>query len=318
MNRRNFIQTTGLSVAGISLAGTGLASSTITPAAAKRPICVFSKCLQFLSIDEMGEVLARQGFDGADMPVRPAGQIEPANAKTELPAAVKTLQKHGVGIPMIVTAVTNADDQKEADLLRIAADCGIKYYRMGWLAYEANNPTPQSIDNFKRKFEKLAELNQKLGIHGGYQNHSGLHVGAPVWDLYDLLKEVDPRWLGVQYDIRHATTEGGYSWPISMKRIEPWIRTICIKDFVWGKNDKGKWAHQNVPLGEGMINFDQFLPEYAKLKVEAPISIHYEYDLGGAELGKKETTMSRDQIYAYLKKDLGWLRDRMKKYQIER
>ncbi|NTV79183.1 MAG: hypothetical protein HGA25_08635 [Clostridiales bacterium] len=57
---------------------------------------------------------------------------------------------------------------------------------------------------------------------------------------------------------------------------------------MWPKNEKGEWSHQNVPLGEGMVNFDEFLKEYAKLNVQAPISIHYEYDLGGAELGKKE------------------------------
>ena len=317
MQRRNFIKTTSLVTAGISLAETGMANSSMTGKSVKRPVCAFTKCLQFLSIDEVGQVMAKLGFDGADLCVRPAGQIEPKNVKSELPQAVKTFQKYGVEIPMMVTAITDPSEPYATETLQIAADSGIKYYRMGSLAYDFTKSIQQNLDGFKKNFENLARLNEKLGIHGGYQNHSGLHVGAPVWDLYDLLKGVDPRYLGVQYDIRHAVTEGGYSWKLGMKRVAPWIRNIDIKDFVWGKTEKGDWKHQNVPLGEGMVNFDEFLKEYAMLKVEAPISIHYEYDLGGAETGKKVITMDKDKIFAMMKKDLEWLRKSLLKNQIE-
>jgi len=315
MERRNFISTTGLSAAGITLAGNGMA----IPAAGKspkRPLCAFTKCLQFLNFDQIAEVLARLEFDGADITVRPDGQIEPVNVKAELPKAVKTLQKAGIAIPLMVTAVTDATDPLSIETLKVAADAGITHYRMGWLGYDFKKTMQQNLDGYKGSFEKLARLNEKLGIHGGYQNHSGLHVGAPVWDLYDLLLGVDPKYLGVQYDIRHATTEGGYSWLLGMKRVAPWIRSICIKDFVWGKDAKGAWKHQNVLLGEGMVRFDEFLKEYATLKVEAPVSIHFEYDLGGAETGKKTTTMDPEKIYAMMKQDLVWLRASMKKNQI--
>ncbi len=317
MERRNFIKTTGLATAGISLTEKGLANSSATAKAVKRPLCAFTKCLQFLPMEEVGKALAKTGFDGADLCVRPAGQIEPKNVKTELPQAVKTLQKYGVGIPMMVTGITDPSEPFAVETLQTAADSGIKYYRMGWLAYDFAKTIQQNLDGFKKNFDNLAKLNEKLGIHGGYQNHSGLHVGAPVWDLYELLKGVDPRFLGVQYDIRHGVTEAGYCWKLGMKRIAPWIRNIDIKDFVWGKTEKGIWQHQNVMLGEGMVNFDEFLKEYATLKVEAPISIHYEYDLGGAETGKTTTTMDPEKIYGMMKKDLEWFRKCLLKNQIE-
>jgi sugar phosphate isomerase/epimerase len=317
MKRRNFIKTTGLSVAGIGLAEAGMANASTAGKSVKRPVCAFTKCLTFLNFDQIAEVLSRTGFDGADITVRPGGQIEPENVKVELPKAVKTLQKAGVQLPMMVTAVTDAEDPISVTTLQVAADAGITHYRMGWLGYDFTRTIQQNLDGYKGKFEKLAKLNEKLGIHGGYQNHSGLHVGAPVWDLYELLKNCDPKYLGVQYDIRHAVTEGGYCWMLGMKRVEPWIRAICIKDFVWGKDEKGAWRHQNVMLGEGMVNFDEFLKEYATLKIEAPISIHYEYDLGGAEGGKKTTTMDHEKIYGMMKKDLDWLRKSLIKNKIE-
>lgn len=317
MNRRNFIQTTGLSAVGLSLSGKGLASSILTSGAVKRPICAFTKCLQFLSFDEIGEALSFLGFDGADITLRPGGQVEPSEVKTELPLAVKTLQKYKIEIPMVVTSITNPDDPLTISTLQALADLGIKYYRTGWLNYEASKTIQQNLDEHRKTFEKLATLNEKLGIHGGYQNHSGASVGSPVWDIYELVKNVNPEYLGVQYDIRHAVTEGGYSWILGMKRVAPWIRTIDIKDFVWEKTPAGTWLQKNVLLGEGMVNFDQFLKEYASLKVEAPISIHFEYDLGGAELGKKEITMDRMKIFGMMKKDLIWFREAMQKHQIE-
>lgn len=317
MERRNFIKTSGLSAAGISLATSGMAMPVGSAKSPKRALCAFTKCLQFLNFEQIADVLACLEFDGADITVRPDGQIEPANVKAELPKAVKTLQKAGIAVPMMVTAVTDATDPLSIETLKVAADAGIGYYRMGWLAYDFKKTIQQNLDGYKGSFEKLAKLNEKLGIHGGYQNHSGLHVGAPVWDLYGLVKEVDPKYLGVQYDIRHATTEGGYCWLLGMKRVEPWIRSICIKDFVWGKDAKGAWKHQNVLLGEGMVSFDEFLKEYRGLNVEAPVSMHFEYDLGGAESGKKSTTMDPEKIYGMMKKDLVWLRASMKKNQIE-
>lgn len=317
MNRRSFIQTTGLSSAGISLAATGMANSILNSIAVKRPICAFTKCLQFLTFDEVGEVLAQLGFDGADMPVRPGGQVEPEEVKTGLPMAVKTLRKHGMEIPMIVTAITNPADPISIAILQAAADSGIKYYRTGWLKYEESKTIQQNLDEHQKTIEKLAELNEKLGIHGDYQNHSGASVGSPVWDLYELMKNVNPEFMGVQYDIRHAVAEGVFSWKLGMKRIAPWITTIDIKDSVFEKNVSGEWKTKNVFLGEGMVNFHEFLKEYASLKVEAPISIHYEYDLGGSELGKKEITMDPMKIYGMMKKDLTWLREAMKKHQIE-
>jgi len=40
--------------------------------------------------------------------------------------------------------------------------------------------------------KELSELNKKHGIHGAYQNHVGGRIGSPVWDLFALLKDLDP------------------------------------------------------------------------------------------------------------------------------
>ena len=314
-SRRNFVKMTTIGLTGIGLAGQSIASELLS-LTKSHPIHIFTKCLQFLNYNEMAEVVAQQGFDGADLVVRPGGQILPENVKTDLPKAMKALHKVGIGSNMIVTAITNASDPLTVDILKTMADEGIKYYRMGYLNYNPKKTVPENLDDLRKTFEKLENLNRKFGICANYQNHSGTRVGGPVWDLYYLLKERDPEYIGVQYDIRHATVEGGVSWPVGMKLLAPWIRTTDIKDFIWGKNEQGKWEIIDTPLGEGMVDFEKYFTLYKDLGIQAPVSIHYEYNLGGAQHGEPHPTMNHSEIYSWLKKDITFLKNLFAKFDL--
>jgi len=131
-----------------------------------------------------------------------------------------------------------------------------------------------------------------------------------------LLKDLDPVYTGVQYDVCHATVEGGNSWLLGMKLVAPWIGSTDIKDFIWQKNAAGKWNHKVVPLGEGMVDWKTYLTMYRNLGISAPVSIHYEYDLGGAENGKSSTTMPLPEIKAKLQRDLKVLKDLFNQYEL--
>lgn len=316
-SRRTFIKTTAAGIAGLTLGTSSIASVLKKTGNTGRPIHVFTKCLQFLGYDEMAEVLARNGFDGADLTVRKGGQVLPENVETDLPRAVKALRKAGVGSKMIVTGINDADDPLTRPVLKTMAELGIRYYRMGYINYDDKKSIPENLDKIRFIFEQLEKLSREYGVTGNYQNHSGTRVGGPVWDLYHLLKDRDPEFIGVQYDIRHAVVEGGMSWPVGMKLLAPWIRTTDIKDFVWEKKPDGKWEVKNVPLGEGMVDFDKYFDLYRELNIEAPVSIHYEYDLGGAEHGDRNPTMSLAEIEKWLLKDITFLKNQFEKFNLK-
>lgn len=306
MNRRNFIKTSTTVAVGATLTSGILASPTLP---LPRPICIFSKCLQFLDYGEMGEFIAKLGFDGADLTVRRGGHVLPENVEKELPRAVNALHKAGTKVPMIVTSINDANDLSER-ILGTASELGIKYYRMGTLSYDPSKSVIQNLDGHKFTIEKLEKINRKYQIHGDYQNHSGSskRVGAPVWDLYHLMKGLDPEFIGVQYDVMHATVEGNYSWQLGFNLISPWIKTLDFKDFIWKQDNTGKWIIQVVHLGQGMVNYNKYLEEIKQLTNPAPVSIHYEYDLGGAEHGKLNPQMDTNEIYQKLSKDLSFLK----------
>ncbi len=316
-SRRNFIKNTALISGGLALSGHGAVQAITNPAKINHPIHAFTKCLQFLDYNEMAETLARNGFFGADLTVREGGQVLPPNVQKDLPEAVKALRKAGVETNMIATNISGPDHPYTKPVLKTMAALGIRHYRLGYLSYDERKTMPENLDDYRRTFEKLEKLNRVYGVTGNYQNHSGSDVGSPVWDLYHLLKNCDPKYMGVQYDIRHATVEGGKSWPVGMKLLAPWIQTTVVKDFVWHKNEKGAWEIKNVPLGEGMVDFQNYFRRYKALNLKGPVSIHFEYDLGGAEHGKEVTTMPQEQIETYLKNDLTFLRERLGEFNLE-
>jgi len=224
--RRKFIK---------QLASAGLVSSAIaldvTAAKQRLPqkkkkvqaICVFSKHLQFLDYPEMADTAAEIGFQGVDLTVRPGGHVLPENVEVDLPKAVEEVRKAGLEVPMITTAIRDADDPLTKPVLEAAAGLGIRHYRMGYYKYDPKLGIIGSLEAHKSILSRLVDLNQSLNVVGNYQNHAGPYVGAPVWDLYLLLKDLDPNWIGSQYDIRHATVEGGRSWGYGLELIQDWL-----------------------------------------------------------------------------------------------
>ncbi len=254
-------------------------------------ICTFSKTFQWLGYDALAEFLAEAGLEGIDLAVRPAGHVLPVNVERDLPAAVTAAQKQGLTIPMIVTAITDASEPFTERILKTAAEQGVKYYRLGYYQYDNKLTVMQNLDKVKKQLEGLCELNAQYGLQGGYQNHVGANVGSPVWDLWYLIKDLDPQYIGCQYDVRHAAAEGINSWPLGFRAVAGHIKHECIKDYVYDKDNRGRWTVRSVPLGAGAVDFTRYFAMRKEFGINGPLSIHYEYDLGDDEkLSPRERT----------------------------
>ncbi|MHC4694285.1 MAG: sugar phosphate isomerase/epimerase family protein, partial [Planctomycetota bacterium] len=280
----------------------------------KRPfsICIFSKHLQWLDYNGMAQTTAELGFDGIDLTVRRGGHVLPERVEDDLPKAFEALKSAGVKPLMMATDINDPDDPNTEKILRTAGALGIPYYRLGKYRYNDNMSIVSTLNEAKPKIRDLAAMNKHYNIHGDYQNHAGSrYVGAPVWDLWELIKDLDPAYIGCQFDIRHATVEGGQAWPLHLKIISKWINTFALKDFFWQKQNN-KWLPVNCPLGKGAVNFDSYLQLLKKLSVAGPISMHYEYDLGGANHGAEKLTMKKEEVLKAIRRDLEFLKTRLR------
>ena len=301
MTRRGFLKTTAAAIAAAAPMGAVRAQSE----AKRSGLHTFSKPLQWLGYDALAETLAQAGFGGIDLAVRPKGHVEPERVGEDLPKAVEAARKQGLKVEMMVTAITAADEPLAERVLKTAAQCGVKIYRMGYLRYDDALGVEGTIEKNHKVMEGLEALNRACGITGCYQNHhawsDGLY-GGPVWDIYYMLKGLDPKWVGCQYDVRHAVAESQGSWAVAMKLIAPYIRSTCLKDFVWAK-PKGKWIPDNVFAGEGMVPWDKYFTLLKELKIGGPASVHCEWELFTKEEQSLPEAERRKLAVQRMKKD---------------
>ncbi|WP_229203211.1 sugar phosphate isomerase/epimerase family protein [Dyadobacter jejuensis] len=267
------------------------------------PVHIFSKHLQFLNYQDMAEAAKEIGFDGIDLTIRPKGHVEPERVEDDLPKAVEAMKKVGFQPSLFCTAVENANDPIDSKLLKTASEQGFKFYRMNWFRYQGQKTIPEFLDEYRDKIAGLSQLNKELKLVGCYQNHAGRWCGATMFEIWEILKKANLQHMGAQYDLRHATVEGGLSWQTGLELIKPHIKTIVVKDTIWEQKE-GKMVANNVPLGQGMADFDTYFKILKKSNIQVPISLHLEYPLGGANHGATKITVDKKVVFDAMRRDL--------------
>ena len=313
-SRRSFLKVAGGAAALASLPQHIAASPTQDKPTAPLQVCIFSKHLQWLDWEAMAQTAAEIGFDGVDLTLRQRGHVLPERAGQDLPKVAEIIRQAGLTLPTITAGIVDAQTPHAESILRAISGAGIPRYRWGGFRYVETKPILERLAELKPEAAKLAALNQKYKVCAMYHTHSGSEVGASIWDLWLILKDLDASWVGVNFDVAHATIEGGLGgWVNSARLVAPWMRGVAVKDFRWGRNAKGEWAPQWCPLGEGMVNFKRFFAMLREAKFSGPVQLHFEYPLGGAESGAKTLTIDKHQVIAAMRKDLttlrGWLRE---------
>lgn len=288
-------------------------AAPLARAAAPVELSVFSKHLHFLPWAEMAAAVREIGFTGVDLTVRKGGHVAPERAAEDLPRAVEAIRKAGVKVTMITSDVADLSSPNAENVLRTAAKLGIRHYRWGGFRYQNDGkPIAEQLEELRPRVKELAAFNKELGLCAMYHTHSGLNqVGASMWDLWLLLKEHDPAQVSYNFDIAHATIEGGLGgWVHSTRLAAPLMGGIALKDFRWAKGPKG-WFVEWCPIGEGMVQFDRFFGMIQKSGFKGPWQVHYEFDLGGADKGLTKITMEPRAVFAAMKRDLEMLRNKM-------
>lgn len=323
LSRRRFVS--ALSVAGV-MAGVGRGAARAgeaasAPAAAAgnlgpTTLHVMSKPMFKLSYAETAKLIADAGYGGIDYTVRvPQGHVLPQNVQEDLPRAVDAAHAAGLKVEMITTEISSLREPHAETTIRTAARLGVKCYRLGYWNYDPKLGVIGTLEKLQPSLRELAAFNASLGIHGAIQNHSGTRVGGAVWDLFELLRGIDPQGLGVQYDIRHAVVEGGASWSVGLKVLRPWIRCTDMKDFKWVQSP-GRGVIEDVPLGEGIVPLDAYLKLYRELGMSGPMSVHFEYPPFERPPQPLAPDLQRTEFARAMKRDFGVLRAAMEKQKV--
>ncbi len=246
-------------------------------------LCVFSKHLAGMPLDETARRLRAMNLEAIDLTVRSGGHVEPELATQDLPAAAALLHHEGVRIAMITTAIMDATDAQNEAILRAAAQAGIHYYKLGYFSYAGFGTLRKQRQEVAARLADLAALNKEIGIKGGYHNHSHNFFGANLADIAYALENVDPQWLGLYFDPAHATIEGGSSaWMMGLDLLRERTIMLAVKDFYWTNDGSGYAGGRRhkvrfCPLSEGNVPWPRVLQCLKESHFDGPISLHSEY-----------------------------------------
>jgi len=255
MNRREFLQgSLGVSAAGSLFARTftAQASSQITvPAAAPVTRTLIldanSRSLQWLrSADDVAEAAIEMVCGGVCPTVQAyPGHITPARVVQELPAFVNRVRAHGLRVTQIKgPAITDVSAPNAEAIIGAAAQAGCTHYSLGGFTYDLAKPLQPQLDAIKARVEKFVRLNQKHRITLVYDTVPGpTSVGGVVLDLLSVLKEFDPKYVGLHWDSGHMALHGDGMWETLMRLAGPYIAAV-------GWRDRG-WVQDLGLLGEG-------------------------------------------------------------------
>ena len=313
-NRRNFLKKMVATTVAIPFPNLLLSNENIE-AEKKYPINFFTKPLDKYGNDFMIDTLKMGGVDGLDLTVRPKGSVLPEKVAEDLPVVAEMAKNNGLFLEMMVSNITSDETPYAKNVLKIAAQQGIKHYRMGYFRYNDDEKAKETIAHAQTQIQSLIEINAQYGIQGGYQNHTGNYFGAPLWDLIGVLEKVASPWISSQFDIYHAYSEGYRSWEVGMEIMAPKIGSLAIKDFTWEINN-GRAKIKKVPLGQGIVDLDGFFKNIKNMNITAPITLHIEYPL----LEKYEENLSlikkQKIIVGKIQNDVQFITSKLHQYQL--
>lgn len=293
------------------IAGMAGVAAAQTPAGGRLTICAFSKHFQWTDIGEAARICADLGYEGMDMTLRNGGHVLPERAADDLLKAFEAIKKAGLKLAMVTSGIVDADSPHAETVVKTLASLGVRHYRWGGFRYDEKTPLLEQLAGFKARVKGLAALNKQYGVCAMYHTHSGIgQVGASMWDLHRLLEGFDADAVSVNYDIGHATVEGGFGgWIHSSRLLMPYIRGVAVKDFRWKQDPKRGWVPGWCGLGQGMVNFKRFFPMLKAANFTGPLQLHMEYDeLGGADKGQKTFTIPKEKLLAIMKRDIDTLK----------
>ena len=250
MDRRQFLHTSVFSALAGSVLGDAALARAAQPASSQSAAApppmrrlildAYSRNLHWIrNYDEVAEAAIELTCGGVQPTVQEhPGHVNPANVAQELPAFVKTMQKHGLRVKQVRGGnQTDAAAPHVEAIVGTMGQLGVTHYWMGTDNYDLSKPIMPQLDAIKVKVERFVKLNQKHGTTLMYHTRAGANsVGSVVWDLLHVMKDFDPKFVGFHWDTGHMALHGSNMWELLMRTAGPYVVAMSWKDRSWQQN----------------------------------------------------------------------------------
>lgn len=160
---------------------------------------LFTKPWRDLSLEALGKLVKRLGFDGVELAVRPGYQVEPANVSEGLKEAARILGDQGVVISSIAgptdPPTIAACGENGIPIIRICQgiDLGVGYM--------------ESEKTIRAEYDKMIPALDSAGVSIGVQNHYGDMIASAIGIMH-LIEEYEPKHISAVLDPAHCAVDG--------------------------------------------------------------------------------------------------------------
>ena len=245
-----------------------------------------------IGYEEMGSLMKTLGFEGADLVVQPGGHIKPEHADLDFMRAVESMTSSGMDVFMISTPYTSPADPTVRLAMQWGGEMGVPCFRPGHWKYGPAE-IEQRMAEAQRDISGFAAIARAVNIAVGLHNAPDC-VGASLFDTNMIIRGIDPRLVGYDFDTGYAAAQGGASgFAVALKLALPRLKMITARDCYFTR-EGGAWKLADCPLGEGMVDWPQFFAALARARFAGPISLQVGYG-------------AKDSLPA-IKKDLAFLK----------
>lgn len=221
-------------------------------------LSIFPKFFNNLSLPELAGLIRETGLDTTNLVVRGGFWVTPENIATELSVFIQSMAIEGLSVKFATTGYSAKELVRNSDPLKIMADNGIEYFRMGYFGYDCD--VHNAIADARADLSALAEKCEAAGIRGVYQVHHGTLI-SNASAANTVINGLSSKYLGIELDPGNQCYEGWENISRSINLLGDYFCAMGIKDTVVLRDStkintptKG-WYREFVPLNEGVIDW---------------------------------------------------------------
>lgn len=259
-------------------------------------LCVHIEQFPGVGYDELGGVIHGLGFAGCVLSVEEGGHITPEHADLDLMRCVEAMTGRAVDVFAIGTPVTSPTDPILQVIFWVAKDMGVPIFLPGRWKFPGDGNVDARLGEIQRQLSTLAMMAGRAGMTLAVHNGPGGEFGGAVWDAGLLLRGLDARYAGYDFDVGYAAREGPEAAALALRMALPRLKMVTARDCYWTK-DSGAWRLEECPLGEGMVDWRSVFGTLGAARFAGPILLRANYR-------PSETLAALRKDLAFLKKQL--------------
>ncbi len=258
-------------------------------------VCLYSQHLIKVEYEAVGMVLRDLGFDGCNMAIMPGSHLDPGASQTDMMRAMEAVSGVGLEVAIVTMPATSGNDPLGRQVLGIAGFMGVPLFRPGYWKF-ANTPNIEMrLAQVQRDLYSLASVGRAYNVAMAVHNSSSEFFGADIADVDGLIRGVDPRWIGYDFDPGFAAQTAGVEGAEAARKLaQSRMKAVTVRDFTWSKEGDGPKRAIPCPLGQGVVDWGKFFTALARARFVGPLTIEVRYP-------------AKDEIIAF-RKDLEFVR----------